>query len=117
MNQTKEQLKGWAVTFSQGNWSDSITSNNPTKTIKTPNLSGTFNLEVTKIDTSTLPPRVINIPAAKHSSNIIGCNTNCASMVGIVAQADPAFGSANAEFWTTWDAMCIHPKDELIGIA
>jgi hypothetical protein len=32
----------------------------------------------------------------------IGCNTNCASMVGIVANPD----GHSANYWTTWDAYC-----------
>lgn len=32
----------------------------------------------------------------------IGCNTNCASMVGIVATEN----GSDANYWTTWDAFC-----------
>jgi len=36
------------------------------------------------------------------SKSDIGCISNCAAMVGIVA--DP--GGANAQYWTVWDAFC-----------
>ena len=105
-NNTSKVVKGWSVTFSQGNWSDSITSENPTKQIQTPNLSGQFDIKVMELDYSTKPPREIPIPAMPPSTNQIGCNINCASMVGIVANEKPVMGGANAQFWTTWDALC-----------
>ena len=107
-NNTAEVVKGWSVTFSQGNWSDSITSENPTKQIQTPNLSGLFDIKITETDFSTNPPRggQIDIPPMPPSKNQIGCNSNCASMVGIVADEKPLLGGPNAKFWTTWDALC-----------
>ena len=105
-NKTAEVVKGWSVTFSQGNWSDSITSENPTKQIQTPNLSGIFDIKVTEMNYSTNPPREIPIPPMPPSNNQIGCNSNCASMVGIVADEKPLLGGPNAKFWTTWDALC-----------
>lgn len=105
-NNTAEVVKGWSVTLSQGNWSDTITSENPTKQIQTPNLSGLFDIEITEMDFSTKPPRKVNIPAKAPSTNQIGCNSNCSSMVGIVADEKPLLGGANAHFWTTWDALC-----------
>lgn len=103
---TAKVIKNWSVTFSQGNWSESITSDDPTKQIKTPNLSGKFNIKITEIDYSTNPPREIAIPALPPSTNLIGCNSNCASMVGILADEKPVPGGTNAKFWTTWDALC-----------
>lgn len=105
-NNTAQIVKGWSVTLSQGNWSDSITSENPTKQIQTPNLSGLFDITITELDFSTHPPRTIAIPALPPSTNQIGCNANCASMIGIVANAHSLLGGPNAQFWTTWDAMC-----------
>lgn len=105
-NNTAEVVKGWSVTFSQGNWSDSITHDNPTKVIQTPNLSGLFELVVEQTSFSTNPPRQVNIPPQPGSITQIGCNSNCASMVGIVADEYPIIGGSNAHFWTTWDAMC-----------
>lgn len=105
-NNTANVVKGWSVTFSQGNWSDSITSENPTKQIQTPNLSGNFDIKITEKDFSTNPPREVDIPAQAPSRNVIGCNSNCSSMVGIVADEKPLLGGSNAQFWTTWDALC-----------
>jgi hypothetical protein len=105
-NNTASVVKGWSVTFTQGNWSGSITSENPTQQLQTPNLSGLFDIVITEIDNSTHPPRKIAIPAMPPSTNQIGCNSNCSSMVGIVANEKPMPGGANAKFWTTWDAMC-----------
>lgn len=105
-NNTSNVVKGWEVKFSQGNWSDTISSENPTKQIQTPNLSGNFDIEVTELDYSTNPARRISIPAQNGSKNVIGCNSNCASFVGIVADEKPLLGGANAQFWTTWDALC-----------
>lgn len=105
-NDTAKVVKGWAVTFSQGNWSDQITSENPTKQIQTPNLSGLFDIKITETDFSTNPPRQVDIPPMPPSKNQIGCNSNCASMVGIVADEKPLLGGPNAKFWTTWDAIC-----------
>ncbi|MBY0573362.1 MAG: hypothetical protein K2P84_06740 [Undibacterium sp.] len=105
-NNTVNVVKNWSVTFSQGNWMDSITSENPTKQIQTPNLSGLFDIKITEIDGSTNPPRVIAIPPMAPSTNQIGCNSNCASMVGIVANETILYGGPNATFWTTWDAVC-----------
>ena len=61
-NDTDKVVKGWEVTFSQGKWSDSITHLDPTKIIKSPGLSGIFDLSVTELDHSTNPPRRIAIP-------------------------------------------------------
>lgn len=105
-NNTAEVVKGWKVTFSQGNWSDSITYEKPTKQIQTPGLSGLFDIKITELDYSTNPPREVDIPPKEGSPNQIGCNMNCASMVGIVADESPLIGGPNARFWTTWDAFC-----------
>ncbi|WP_299063552.1 hypothetical protein [uncultured Polaribacter sp.] len=105
-NDTANVVKGWSVTFSQGSWSDTITSENPTKQIKTPNLSGDFTIEITALNTSTNPPMRVNVPAQSGSRNVIGCNSNCASFVGLIADEKPLMGGVNVKFWTTWDAMC-----------
>lgn len=104
-NDTVKMITTWRVTFSQGNFMDSISSENPTKQIKTPNLSGIFDIKVEVLSGSTGTWR--EIPPQEGSRNQIGCNSNCASMVGIVADStSPAPGAINAHFWTTWDAMC-----------
>ena len=105
-NDTAARVKGWSVTLSQGNWSGTIDSNNPTQTLQTPGLSGTFNIKITQTDFSTNPPRQVDIPPQQGSTNQIGCNSNCASMVGIVANKEQKLGGSNATFWTTWDAIC-----------
>ncbi|AZB08585.1 hypothetical protein EG344_06880 [Chryseobacterium sp. G0162] len=102
---TAKMISKWRVTFSQGTWSDSISSDNPTKQIQTPNLSGIFEIKVELLSGSTGTWR--QIPPQTGSHNEIGCNSNCASMVGIVADSiNPPIGAINAHFWTTWDAMC-----------
>jgi hypothetical protein len=104
-NNTAKMIGQWRVTFSQGNWKDMISSENPTKQLQTPNLSGIFDIKVELLSGSTGTWR--EIPAQEGSKNQIGCNANCASMVGIVADStSPAPGAINAHFWTTWDAFC-----------
>jgi hypothetical protein len=56
---TAKVVKDWVVAFSQGNWSESITSDDPTKQIQTPNLSGKFDIKITTTDYSTNPVRII----------------------------------------------------------
>ena len=104
-NDTSKMISTWRVTFSQGNWSEIISSEDPTKQIQTPNLSGIFDIKVELLSGSTGTWR--QIPPKQGSNNEIGCNSNCASMVGIVADSiNPPIGAINAHFWTTWDAMC-----------
>jgi len=102
---TAAVVKNWIVTFSQGNWKESITSKNPTKIIQTPNLSGEFNIIITKSDVSSNLPCKINIPALSSNQNIIGCDSSNASMVGIIAHEDSSFCGVNARFWTDWNAL------------
>lgn len=97
---TVDVVKNWIVTFSQGSWKESITFKNPTKQIQTPNLSGEFNIIITKSDTSLNLARTVNIPALPPSKNIINCDSNCDLMVGIIAHEDSSFCSVNARFWT-----------------
>ena len=104
-NDTAKLIRTWRVIFSQGNWKNSITSENPTQMLQTPNLSGIFDVSVQVLSGSTGTWR--DVPAQEGSRNQIGCNSNCASMVGIVADSTtPPPGSINAHFWTTWDAIC-----------
>lgn len=104
-NETAKMITKWRVTFSQGNWSEMITSDNPTQQIRTNGLSGIFDIKVETLSGSTGTWRAI--PPQEGSKNQIGCNSNCASMVGIVADSThPAPGAINAVFWTTWDAFC-----------
>jgi hypothetical protein len=104
-NDTSKMIGTWRVTFSQGNWIGTISSENPTQMLQTPNLSGIFDIKVELLSGSTGTWR--QIPPQQGSTNEIGCNSNCASMVGIVADStNPAPGAINAHFWTTWDAFC-----------
>lgn len=43
-----------AVIFTKGNWSDFISSENPTKQIQTPNLSGIFEIKAELLSRSTV---------------------------------------------------------------
>jgi hypothetical protein len=101
-NETEKYVKDWSVKFEQqdGNWSGTITSDNPYVNLQTPGLSGLFNVTVTATVGAVLQPRTLS-PQAGSKPNI-GCNSNCAAMVGIVATP----GGANAEYWTVWDAYC-----------
>lgn len=104
-NETSKMIRNWKVTISQGNWSDSITSEDPTKQIQTNQLSGIFNVSVQVLSGSTGIWQELD--PVSGSTNQIGCNSNCSSMVGIVADStNPPIGSINAKFWTTWDALC-----------
>ncbi len=104
-NNTVKMIGTWRVTFSQGNWIGTISSENPTQMLQTPNLSGIFDIKVELLSGSTGTWR--QIPPQQGSTNEIGCNSNCASMVGIVADSTtPPPGAINAHFWTTWDAFC-----------
>jgi hypothetical protein len=104
-NNTGKLIGTWRVTFTQGNWIGTISSENPTQQLQTPNLSGIFDIKVELLSGSTGTWR--QIPPQSGSTNEIGCNSNCSSMVGIVADSpNPAPGSINAHFWTTWDALC-----------
>lgn len=104
-NDTSKMITKWQVTFSQGNWIGMISSENPTQQLQTPNLSGIFDIKVEMWSGSTNSWR--QIPPQQGSTNEIGCNSNCASMVGIVADStNPPLGAINAHFWTTWDAFC-----------
>ena len=104
-NNTAKMITNWEVTISQGSWSATVNNKNPTKQIQTPGLSGLFNVSVRVLSGSTGLWQ--EIPPLSGSKNQIGCNSNCASMVGIVATSiHPPVGSINAKFWTTWDALC-----------
>jgi hypothetical protein len=99
-NDTAKYVHDWTVTFSQGGWTGSISSNDSSPTLQTPGLSGVFNVKVTAKVGAVLQPRTLE--PQEGSNPDIGCNSNCASMVGIVATP----GGANANYWTTWDAIC-----------
>jgi len=104
-NDTEKMITNWRVTLSQGNWKDSITSEEPEKMLKTPGLSGIFEVQVEVLSGST--GQWQEIPPVPESTHEIGCGYNCAAMVGIVADStSPPIGSINAKFWTVWNAIC-----------
>jgi hypothetical protein len=98
---TPQFVTEWNIQIQQenGNWADVISSADPGYAPQTPNLSGVFKLRVTasgpNFGTITLSP-------VSWSKPDIGCNTNCASMIGIVVAPD----GKSANYWTTWDAYC-----------
>ncbi len=100
-NDTATAVTKWSVTLQHmgSNWTGTITSDNPTQQLQTPNLSGIFHVTVKasgpKFSETTLGP----LPDSQAN---IGCNSNCAAMVGIVATAD----GTGANYWTVWDAFC-----------
>jgi hypothetical protein len=101
-NETPKFVKDWKVKIEQqdGNWSGTITSEDPEAQLQTPGLSGVFNVTVTATVGAVLQPRTLSPQAGSNPD--VGCNSNCAAMVGIVALP----GGANAEYWTVWDAFC-----------
>ena len=98
-NQTSSKVTDWSVTISQDDWSGTITSADPQQQLQTPGLSGIFQVSVTGSGPD-LPEQ--QLQPQSGSSADIGCNSNCASMVGIVANAE----GNGAVYWTTWDAIC-----------
>lgn len=102
-NDTEKLVTQWRVRVTQqdGNWVGEMTSDGQWQA-QSPGLSGTFNLEVQAIVGSN-PEWQTLTPVPDTKPGIIGCNDNCASMIGIVA--DKVYTS-RAYYWTTWDAMC-----------
>ena len=99
--ETSKFVTKWTVKIEQkdGNWAGSISSDKPTTQLQTPGLSGIFRVSVQasgpNFSEKTLAP-------VSWSPPDIGCNSNCAAMVGIVAVK----GGGDANYWTTWDAIC-----------
>lgn len=102
-NDTAARLGSWKVELQQtnGNWSGSISSSNPQAQLQTPQLSGEFIVKVTASMKGPEPLELTLQPSPGSQRNI-GCNSNCAAMVGIIASAD----GKSATYWTVWDAMC-----------
>lgn len=98
-NNTDQVVTDWSVTLTQGNWIGTITSANPQQQLQTPGLSGIFQVVVTGSGPN-MPSQQLSPQAGSKAD--IGCNNNCAAMVGIVAT--PQGDSAN--YWTVWDAFC-----------
>lgn len=100
-NNTPLYVTKWEVTIQQidGNWSSSINSDQPHQQLKTPELSGVFKVTV-KASGPNFPETILSPQASSKTD--VGCNSNCAAMVGIVAKES----CDGAAYWTVWDAMC-----------
>lgn len=105
MHDTAEHVTEWKVTFSQGSWSGSIDSSNPQQMLKTDNMSGKFDLVVEASGPNFASKKISVMNGCMPN---IGCNTNCASMVAIVANE----AGTDAGYCTTWDAMCSMNNEE-----
>jgi hypothetical protein len=100
-NETPSRVTEWQVQIEQtdGNWIGTITSDNPREILQTPGLSGVFAVRVTAGGAEFGPTELTPLPDSKPD---VGCNSNCAAMVGIVASPD----AVGANYWTVWDAFC-----------
>jgi len=100
-NETSKYVTRWQVRIEQtdGDWSGIIDSDNPEKILQTPNLSGIFKVTVRASGPMFEEKELSVKPGSKPD---IGCNSNCTAMVGIVATE----GGKDANYWTTWDAIC-----------
>lgn len=100
-NNTSQNVTKWSVKFEQkdGNWTGVINSDNPQEVLQTPNLSGIFNVTVMASGPG-FNEKKLNWKI--ESKPDIGCNQNCASMVGIVSNEN----GKDAHYWTVWDAFC-----------
>jgi hypothetical protein len=98
---TKDIVKDWTVTLTQGNWSGSINSSQNPPVLQTDGLSGDFDLRVEWRPEPTEPLQIEVQPCDGTKPGIIGCNVNCASMIGLLAES-----KEKACYWTTWDAFC-----------
>ncbi|MGJ3233092.1 MAG: hypothetical protein ACFE0P_14980 [Oceanicaulis sp.] len=98
-NNTAQVLTDWEITLTQkdGDWTGKM-SKNGDQQLQTPGLSGVFDVKVVASGNGWGPTEL----QAKGSPSDVGCNSNCASMVGIVADQ----GGGGATYWTTWDAIC-----------
>lgn len=100
-NDTQKLVTNWKVVLTQGNWTGEMSSGGASQ-LQTPGLSGEFQLEVTAIVGPNPEWQTLG-PTEGSQPGVIGCNENCASMIGIVVDPnDPS----KAYYWTTWDAFC-----------
>ena len=96
---TEQRFQEWSVTFRLGDWTGIISSDNPQEILQTPGLSGIFDVTVSVSGPATPTATLTPLPDSRPQ---IGCNGNCAAMVGIIAGA----GEAESHYWTVWDALC-----------
>lgn len=100
-NKTAKRLLSWTVELSNDAWKGSIDSSNPQEHLQTPGMSGIFDVRVTVVLDGPTPVE-LTLQPSPGSQPRIGCEVNCAAMVGIVVSED----GRSATYWTTWDAMC-----------
>ncbi len=96
----EEEITKWKVVISQGNWSDEITSEDPEKTIHTPNLNGEFEVQAWGGGPGMEYGPLSNDPS-KSGPNV-ECSANCAAMVILESIQDGKKG----QYYTVSDAMC-----------
>lgn len=98
-NDSKPYITTWKVKITQDDWGGTISSDDPTNILKTPDLSGDF-----KVSVMAEGPDFEwqELSAAEGCNADIGCNSNCASMVSISTAGD----GTTPTYCTTWDAMC-----------
>ena len=98
---TASNVAQWSVIVEQpgSGWIGTITSDNPAQELQTPGLSGTFNVTVRASGPKFAEKTLTH---TSDSTADIGCNANCAAMIGIVSNAD----GTDANYWTVWDAIC-----------
>jgi hypothetical protein len=99
-NNTASVVTKWSVTYTHkdSNWVGTITSDNPTEILQTPGLSGLFDVKAQASGPDFGPVEL----HPSEGGPVIGCNDNCSSFVGILADPD----GKGASYWTTWDAIC-----------
>jgi hypothetical protein len=96
---TEQWIHQWEVRFELGDWSGSISSDNPQEILQTPGLSGIFTVTVTGSGPNM--PRKMLTPLDDNTPQV-RCRGNCAAMIGIIAAEE----GNDAHFWTVWDALC-----------
>lgn len=100
-HETEKYVTQWKVVIEakDNNWSGTITSENPHKTLQTPQLSGTFDVRI-EAEGPHFEKKRLEVLSGCNAD--IGCNANCASMVLILATKN----GHDAHYCTTWDAIC-----------
>lgn len=100
-NNSLSKVTKWRIEIRQldGNWSDTIHDEDPDYMPQTPGLAGLFSIVVIGSGPNMPERQLSPIP---ESNAGISCNSNCAAMIGIVANAD----GTDASYWTVWDAYC-----------
>ncbi len=104
-NDTAKNVNHWSVVIRKVDqngkviWEGFINSDNPRRQLQTPGLSGIFTVTVDGSGPTTPEQQFKPQPGTQPN---IGCNSNCAAMVGIVSNA----AGTSANYWTVWDAIC-----------